>query len=111
MSESWYSTQNQAYTYIANISTIDHKPRQLETPSTRLPYSLHPFAVILEEVDKNEITLDDNRLATEFPPSSPNISFSSEFDDPTCGTVDHMDVTYKTPPTVTTTRIINTPPP
>ena len=62
-----------------------------------LPNYRFPLSIILEEVDKNEITLDDDMSATGFPSSSTNVTLSPTFDDLACGIVDHMDVIYMVP--------------
>ena len=77
---------------MADSSTTGPKPRQLETLSLRLPNYMFPLSTILEEVNENDVTLDDDRPATGFPPSSPNITFSSDFDDLVCVTVGHRNV-------------------
>ena len=73
--------------------------------------SYQVVSFILEEIDENEIILDDERSATGFPLSLPNVTLSSEFDDLACGTVDHRNVIYSNLPTVAIARVMNTPPP
>ena len=83
----------------------------METPLLGLTHYLFPLSLILEKVDDIDITLDDARLATGFPPSSPSVIFSPDFDDLACGTGDHKGITYKQFPTIATTRVINISPP
>ena len=82
----------------------------MENLSPGLPNYMFPLSIMLEEADENEITLDDDRPATGFPSSSPNVTFSPDFNDLVCGQVDHSDISYSNHPTVAIVRVINAPP-
>ena len=56
---------------------------------------MFPLSNILEALNENEITLDDDSTSNRFSLSSPTVTFSPEFDDIDCVTVDHIDVSYK----------------